>query len=1807
MTSQSAGNQPPTNLPSTTDNLSESNQVSISDNVKSLKNDTLSILKSTRWPRRSTNAARDLLRIIENASSLENIPKEETQIRAEHRDFLEQFIRIMRSVQPRLQEASNTYGAKEGRFIRNMKKKIFHPMDRSKCTQVLESCRNDVTGALASLPDHWNHEAARGEEHPEAESTSQIKGSTPLVGDVLFAAPAVEEIDDPTPSIPPVVALQSPIPVTSPSPDEEQVLPDDQAKGTSNRRDWLSAVKTTFDVVEGVSGTIPVIGSYVGAAAKTMGSNQETADALESNARRLSALLEHFEQRSVDPRKDDLTTRIKDLQRELKSVQHKIEELNGSGVLRKAFSAKDRVGELKGYQETIRTALEQLQLLVALNTTTLIKELYNEGIREGRQRLLDRLGDAKYGAHGDDIKDVICLEGTRVQTLERINAWIRNTSTSENVLWIRGMAGRGKSTIASTVAYHWKYQAASAIFHFRRGQNKLDKRLVCALARQLGSNDLVPEVKDSILRSVQENPDIQDERLREQFQALFTRSLGRLQDTTLPILLIVDALDECESVDFAVKFVKLIEEFIPSLPVNVKFLLTTRPEAPLIRALEPREWHAEDLDSMGNMDGDIAQFLQRGFSRVREEYDLEEDWPPQDNIRAIVQMSQGLFQWAHTAIEYMMEGSPQDQLRELLQLPSICDGMDGLYLQILSKAFKKAKKYPARADLLLRMLGTLVVTPYPLSFEIFAFIYSDHAVFQNKTAEDITRYLRQNVLVDLGSLIHIPRSSTDPIQLVHTSVRDLLVDRDRCQGEPYAVDLARNHHDLAWKCLQLMERDLKSNICHLSDLSKPNSDPDVQELVRCYVPKGLQYCCRSWSINLIASRPEGTSGGWETISAADIKGFSEKKLLGWLEVMSLIGETRDSLKVAKEMYSWLQPIAFSALHIYASALPFCPWETTLWRCYNDFATTRVLNGRHRRAWSSSLWSKHIGSEAEAVAFSPDGEMIASGARDNTIQVWDAETGAPIGKPLRGHDNAVLSISFSPNSKLIASGSSDKTIRVWDAETGAPIGEPLRGHGDAVLSISFSPNGKLLVSGSLDNRIQLWDAESGTPLGKLLRGHDKAVQSISFSPNSKLFASGSLDKTIKLWDAETGAPVGEPLRGHDKAVQSISFSPNSKLLASGSSDKTIRVWDAETGAPIGKPLRGHDKAVWSISFSPNGKLLASGSSDKTIQLWDAETWAPIGEPLRGHDNRVVSISFSSSGKLLASGSWDKTIQLWDAEPGAQMGEPLRGHDDAVWSISFSPNSRLLASGSDDRTIRLWDAETGASIGEPLKGHDNAILSISFSPNSKLLASGSWDGTIQLWDAATGAAIGEPLRDHDSGVMSIAFSPNGKLLASGSWDKTIRLWDAETHAPIGEPLKGHDNGVQNISFSPNGKLLASASEDKTIRLWDAKTWAPMGEPLRGHEKAVQSISFSPNSKLLASGSSDKTIRVWDVKTGALTGNPLRGHDKAVWSISFSPNGKLIASGSSDKTIRLWDPETGAAIGEPLRGHDKAVWRISFSPNGKLLASGSSDKTIRLWDAETGAPIGEPLRGHDEHVQSISFSLNGKLLASGSEDQTVRLWDAETGAPIGHPLRGHDDAVLSISFSPNSKLLASGSSDDTVRLWDAETGAPVGEPLRGHDEAVLSISFSPNSKLLASGSSDNTIRLWDAETGAQVGEPLCGHGDAVLSISFSPNSKLIASGSSDQTIQLWDAEIGAPVGEPLRGYDNGVESISFSPDGKFIMSQSPDQIMHIWDVETGAKVTKLLGPSGDQLYFNSLSQYFKPFQHTKGFSKFLEAPIC
>src|SRR6266576_4641246 len=170
-------------------------------------------------------------------------------------------------------------------------------------------------------------------------------------------------------------------------------------------------------------------------------------------------------------------------------------------------------------------------------------------------------------------------------------------------------------------------------------------------------------------------------------------------------------------------------------------------------------------------------------------------------------------------------------------------------------------------------------------------------------------------------------------------------------------------------------------------------------------------------------------------------------------------------------------ISFSPPHLYLSALPFSPKSSVISTTFADkFHSSAKIISDHNRTWSV-VQGQLCGHSyvISSVAFSPDGKRIVSGSYDDTIRLWDAETGEALRAPLEGQDR-VTSVSFSPDGKYIVSGSDDKTIRLWDAETGESLRAPLGKHQGGVMSVAFSPDGKHIVSGSYDNTIQLWDVE-----------------------------------------------------------------------------------------------------------------------------------------------------------------------------------------------------------------------------------------------------------------------------------------------------------------------------------------------------------------------------------------------------------------------------------------------------------------------------------------------------------------------------------------------------------------------------------------------------------------------------------------------------------------------------------------------------------------------------------------------------------
>ncbi|KAG8726697.1 hypothetical protein FRC10_006840, partial [Ceratobasidium sp. 414] len=595
----------------------------------------------------------------------------------------------------------------------------------------------------------------------------------------------------------------------------------------------------------------------------------------------------------------------------------------------------------------------------------------------------------------------------------------------------------------------------------------------------------------------------------------------------------------------------------------LKVVITSRPDRDIKRYfdLAPREhvFATRDVQNYGATD-DIREYIRH---RLRDSPDAE--FLPANAEWNLADKANGLFIWAHTACEFILDGTdPRARFESLLEKTEVAptiNALDVLYDAAIEVSVGKGGTDNIQD--VQQCLGMIVAcsTRTPLPVSTLCEVLGDR----------IKPHVFDIVVSKLGSVLYIDENQGGAVRVYHPSFADYV--NTRSSSHRFYANIPKRNAELARGCLQTMVAKLKFNICKIETSYVRNKD--IPNLDKSAITNGLRYSSEYWTSHLMQAEKEASILPNGQLLSHVLDG---PRILYWVETLSLIGKLHTGLSSVRDLKRWCEgtpqirivndlerfienfyiPISESAPHLYISGLAFVPVGTSLGAMGKQyFANTMEIRQGRQEMWSSSRHCIVLESSVNSVALSPDGHLIVSGSHDHTVRVWDAGTGAPIGEPLTGHSRLVASVAFSPDGHRIVSGSYDKTVRVWDADTGAPIGEPLTGHSDSVTSVAFSPDGHCIVSGSVDKTVRIWDADTGAPIGEPLTGHSYWVTSVAFSPDGHRIVSGSWDKTVRVWDADTGAPIGEPLTGHSDLVTSVAFSPDGHRIVSGSYDKTVR--------------------------------------------------------------------------------------------------------------------------------------------------------------------------------------------------------------------------------------------------------------------------------------------------------------------------------------------------------------------------------------------------------------------------------------------------------------------------------------------------------------------------------------------------------------------------------------------------------------------------------------------------------------------------
>ncbi len=572
------------------------------------------------------------------------------------------------------------------------------------------------------------------------------------------------------------------------------------------------------------------------------------------------------------------------------------------------------------------------------------------------------------------------------------------------------------------------------------------------------------------------------------------------------------------------------------------------------------------------------------------------------------------------------------------------------------------------------------------------------------------------------------------------------------------------------------------------------------------------------------------------------------------------------------------------------------------------------------ATGEELWKaeRHKG-RTFGVAFAPDGLTFATAGGDKSIRLWDAATGEEIlelNREDRFHDHHA--VAFSPDGRLLASGAG-KAILVWDLEAG---GEPRvidNVHGRELVSLVFAPDGKALLSGghrfvsrttesgvrvarqySEICRIALGDVDQGERLKRWeAEEPDDGDCCVALSEDGKLLASAHRDK-IRLWDPSSG-DLTRTIRAAEnrsgRRTHGVAISSAANVVAATWGDNKIRLWDITTGDPLLEQRDCHLDAVLSAQFSPDGKVVVTGGADHVVRLWDAQTGKPLRSLAPG-TGWVRSAFFASDGQTVVAGceAFDDErfefvgeVRLFNAATGGLLRTtPL---SDRVTVACLSHDGGRLAAaiglgrfgpgGSRDADpgcpIHIRDVATGNKLAE-LRGHEARVFGLAFTAENDTLVSVSEDKTVRRWDLE-GAKEQERFAVEER-FFSAALSGDAKTLIVGEtgyvpesqakrYHGKIRCWDVAAGQPR-LTIETPDQYPRHFAISPDGRVLAayvganSRSPnpfDNRLALWDLATGRELLRfPLDdGH---VRCLSFSPNGTRLASGMDRGTALVWDV---------------------------------------------------------------------------------------------------------------------------------------------------------------------------------------------------------------------------------------------------------------------------------------------------------------------------------------------------------
>jgi serine/threonine protein kinase/WD40 repeat protein len=652
-------------------------------------------------------------------------------------------------------------------------------------------------------------------------------------------------------------------------------------------------------------------------------------------------------------------------------------------------------------------------------------------------------------------------------------------------------------------------------------------------------------------------------------------------------------------------------------------------------------------------------------------------------------------------------------------------------------------------------------------------------------------------------------------------------------------------------------------------------------------------------------------------------------------------------------------------------------------------------------WSNSAarsFKDHSG-PAYAVAFSPDGRLLASAGGGNPyyanpqavispgeVLLRDFATGRVLHK-LKGHKNIVTALAFSPDGKVLATGGHDATVTLWDVATGVPrqtFPAPHAQHEAG--AVGFAPGGRHLcaswvqyapLSGpdvsvsvvwSLGPRRQVHSltttnagfCHDGSELYFVDPKPSQKVQRLNLASlevsdlvsmpiaNSQIWglaesSGGRYLAVVTQWHALVWDLLSKQLIQQlpvPHGTERVVISPDEQLFCTFGRSNAVRVFETASGQTVAT-LLGHSQKVAGAVFSPDSRWLATSSFDGGVRIFPARR-NPRGLSIRTEETQIAAVRFSSDGAEVQTAGWigSRAVEAWDARTGLRsFTHRLAVAKNRVWprgDFAFSRDGRLLAAPTeeDSRVVAIWDAKSGKKV-VALARQPSTLTALAFSQGGALLATAyftPFGGHFQLWEAATGKPVGPP-RTIGHFVSAIAFSHDDKRLAVGG-QPWLSLLDA-------------------ARSRTQEQAVAITLSRPSVTIWNLEAAGEKIELLESLQSLA--LAFSPDDRQLAAADYLRSqVHIWDLeqqkKIGDLTNIP------NACDVAYSPDGTRLAAIGYEATVHVWNARTLEELFAlhtmgPASGSLGFTPRVAFSPDGSQIAGNSPHGIVTVWDAGVG----------------------------------------------------------------------------------------------------------------------------------------------------------------------------------------------------------------------------------------------------------------